>query len=144
MKISETLEQPVTEPRGPEKLPHTILVAEYDRDLRKLLAAVLERRYTHVEFVDTSDQLLERLGSGNFDAVVAEKELPNISGAITKLRSPGSLNNVPVILLKLSRGTSEEEKVVMESNNTALFLKPFDPKDLYTTIEKMIEEKKPE
>jgi two-component system, sensor histidine kinase ChiS len=66
----------------------------------KILSDILSVEY-HVEFASSGDEALQKLDSGNWDLVITDVMMPNMSGyeLTAKIRQQYSLSELPVLLL---------------------------------------------
>jgi DNA-binding response OmpR family regulator len=114
-----------------------ILLVEDDYDLAFAVSDRLKREHYSVEVVDEGDQALHLLKSFQYDAVVLDWNLPNLSGlAILKeLRSTGI--RTPVLILTARADIHDKERG-LDTGADDYLTKPFDPIELSARIRAML------
>ena len=90
---------PVTSDEPVTKEEYTILVVEHNEDYRKLIDAILSRRFEIVTCSD-AENALEILGNKNIDLIVSDIRMPGMSGTelCSLLKSKIEYSHIPVIL----------------------------------------------
>ena len=125
--------------------PAHVLLAEDDRELRRLLAAKLRKEGYVVKEAGTGFELLEHLGAVTlrnqaFDLIVTDIRMPGLTGlsVVEGLRNgfkPGS-RGTPVILI--TAFGDEETHAEAKRLGTVIFDKPFDLDDFRTCAVNMV------
>lgn len=121
-----------------------ILVAEDDREMRRLLVEALREDGYAVDEAPDGVELLAHIGSsvlfGTFgsvrqppDLIVTDVRMPGLTGltVLAALRESGE--NVPVIVIT-AFGDDETHRFAHQHGAVAIFDKPFDLLDLRTAI----------
>lgn len=118
----------------------TILLAEDSIVTRTQEKRILEKAgFAVVTAVDGEDAF-NKLLAGEFDGVVSDVEMPNLSGLdlTAKIRSQVRHQNLPVILVT-SLATNEDRKRGMEVGADAYLTKPgFDQKQFVDTVKRLV------
>jgi DNA-binding response OmpR family regulator len=117
----------------------TLLVADDDAEMRRLVRRALEKRgYTIVEARD-GEEALERILELKPAAVVLDVMMPGLTGwEICKyIRSHESLSGVGVLMLTAIGRTVNEMTSPLYGADAALD-KPFDVSELVETMEKVL------
>lgn len=101
---------------------------------RVVLNTILTELGHQAEFVGRGEDAIDRLGQGNFDAVLMDMVLPGIDGIeairrIRKLRPP--FGRVPIIGVS---GRGEDEAASRAAGADAFLLKPVSPRALATAL----------
>lgn len=124
-----------------------ILVIEDEPDQNKLIKLRLEARGYRVISVGKAKEGIEAAKKEKPDLILMDMILPDMHGldATIKLkRSPG-IENIPIIAIS-AVGSPDFMKACLQEGILAYVRKPYDPRELYKTIEKYIrpdeEEKK--
>ncbi len=114
-----------------------LLLVEDDQDLAFAVIDRLKREHYTVEVADDGDQALHLLRCGQYDAVILDWNLPNMSGlAILKdLRDRGV--RTPVLLLT-GRSDVQDKAQGLDSGADDYLTKPFDPIELSARIRAML------
>lgn len=114
-----------------------ILLVEDDHDLAFSVTDRLKREHYTVEVVDEGEDALHLLKTFEFDAVILDWNLPDMSGlAILKeLRNRGL--RTPVLLLT-ARGDVSDKAQGLDSGADDYLTKPFDPIELSARVRAML------
>lgn len=121
------------------KKTHQILVVDDDPNIRMLLEFLLRKNYS---ICTRSDGLsgLSWISAGNLpDLIILDIEMPEINGFefLNRIRESGLYRDIPVIML-----SGYEEKEVkdrcLEKGNCEYLLKPFNPEEIFKTIDKFL------
>ncbi|MBS1600328.1 MAG: response regulator [Bacteroidetes bacterium] len=117
-----------------------ILAVDDSKAIRFLLQTVLGKEYQVVTVPDGCSAMYW-LSKRNFPhLIIADPQLPDMENweLIQQLSSSGIYNSIPVVALSgLSK--SETELKCLEYGVQKFFLKPFNPVELVTTINELIE-----
>lgn len=94
--------------------------------------------YTVTEAVDGRDGLA-KLGSGQFDLIVTDLNMPNMDGLtmIRELRKLPAHTGVPVIFLT-TESDAEMKQQAKAAGATGWLTKPFDPESLVKIVRKVL------
>ncbi len=112
-----------------------ILVVEDDVMIGPGLKKGLGLNGYAAEWVTTGEDALYSLDDGDFDLVVLDINLPDMSGldVLTKIRADRKKADVPVILLTASAGTENKVKG-LDAGADDYMTKPFDIKELLARV----------
>src|SRR5688500_15177960 len=116
-----------------------VLVVDDDPAVRRLVAAVLERRGHQVDHVADGAQAIEKLSAGKYDAMVLDLMMPVVSGAevLDYLeKNDGTMMKRTVVL---SAATPSYVESVTKDRPCRVIGKPFDISALVETVESCFE-----
>ncbi len=133
---------------GDRKRPR-ILVAEDDREMRRLLVEALREDGYTVDEAPDGVELLAHIGSsvlfGTFgsvrrppDLIVTDVRMPGLTGLTVLAALRGTGESVPVIVIT-AFGDEETHRLAQQHGAVAIFDKPFDLVDLRTAIADVLE-----
>lgn len=113
-----------------------ILLAEQDSNLRNTLSFELKKREYRVMPASNGEKALEAAEAGSYDIIIANADLPAISGfdLITRLASLKIV--APVILT--SSDLELDQKEIAKFRAAALIKKPFGITKLVELVEKVL------
>ncbi|MFN7974396.1 MAG: response regulator [Acidobacteriota bacterium] len=122
-----------------------MLLAEDDRELRRLLASVLRKGGLEVVEVEDGGRLMELVARALFsdtgyrppDVIVSDIRMPGFTGLEVLEGLRATDRSTPVILIT-AFGDEETEDEAFRLGANALLSKPFDPKDLRARIEALL------
>jgi DNA-binding response OmpR family regulator len=111
--------------------PTTILVADDDPDIRRLVAFTLRRRGHAVVEAATGDDALALARAHRPDLVVLDVMMPGLSGldVASALASDADLRHTPVVLVS-AKGQVSEVAAGLAAGARAYVVKPFAPAEL--------------
>lgn len=114
-----------------------ILLVEDDGDLAFALKDRLKREHYTVEVVDDGDRALHLLKTFEYDAVILDWNIPNLSGIsiLKELRSRGV--GTPVLLLT-ARADVHDKAQGLDTGADDYLTKPFDPIELSARVRAML------
>ena len=128
---------PELETWPPVETRKTILICDDEPALRELVRASLSDGY---RFAEASDGLLaiELAREVEPDIVILDLMLPRLGGleVLAQLQTDEQLRDVPVLVITAWNETKED---VLAAGATEFVSKPFDPDELRTSIEKLLE-----
>jgi DNA-binding NtrC family response regulator len=116
-----------------------VLIAEDDREMRRVLARALAGDGHDVDVVSSGDELLHRLGTAELsrhrarpDLVVSDVRMPGLSGLEVLSGLRDAHWDTPMILMSGFGDPTLEASA--ERLGAVLFRKPFDVDDLRTAV----------
>lgn len=118
----------------------TVLVVEDNPINQQLLQELLEHLGIQATVVATGTEAITLLQRLEFDLVLMDIQMPGMDGytATRHIRQfDSAMRDVPVIAITAHAMTGEREKCLAAGMNDYL-LKPIDPKQLYSTLEKWL------
>jgi len=120
-------------------MPQTILVADDEKHIRRLLQVNLERAGYAVLTAGDGKQALAVLAEQDVDLVVLDWMMPRLNGleALVRLRQNAVTESLPVLMLTAKAGDWDVLKVLGSGAECSL-TKPFNPMELLTIIKRMI------
>ena len=114
----------------PEKLKQIkILLVDDDETLRELNKAILNAGgYENVSTAEDGQAALTRLGNEQFDIVVCDWKMPNMTGLelLEKVRSDEKLKNIAFLMATMVSNAESVTKAV-KAGVTDYIAKPFNP-----------------
>jgi DNA-binding response OmpR family regulator len=114
----------------------TVLVAEDDSSIARLLAGYLRRDGYEVEFVEDGQKALERAVSGRPVLVVLDLMLPQLDG-FEVLRRLRAVSDVPVLVL--TARTEEVDRVLgLGLGADDYVTKPFSPREVVARVQAIL------
>lgn len=113
-----------------------LLLAEDEKALSRVVAAILERNHYTVDTVFDGDEALEYLSLGSYDGVILDIMMPKKSGmeVLDALRRRG--DRTPVLLLT-AKSEIEDKVAGLDSGANDYLTKPFDARELLARIRAM-------
>ncbi len=120
-----------------------ILLAEDDKPILRLVSDVLTRAGFEVEVVQDGREAITKLTSEDFDVVVLDLMMPELSGYDVldwmKRERPGTSKASVVILTAVARSALDK---VDEEQVFAIIRKPFEIDGLLAVLERCVEARK--
>ncbi|WP_309722270.1 response regulator [Armatimonas sp.] len=123
----------------------TILVADDEINISRLIQVNLERAGYWVETVENGQQAWERLQQGGIDLLITDGVMPQLNGLelVEKIQANPVLRSVPICLtqLPLYNNRYYEEQIteaLMRFQVAAIVPKPFNPKELLLTVNRLL------
>lgn len=118
----------------------SILVAEDEDELRKMITEALESRSLNVIEADTATMAIRKLKNQKFDCVITDIKLGHETGEdiIHYTLDPKSKDNHNVPILVISGFLDKDLVSRVAKNIRGAFVKPFEPKALKETVHKIV------
>lgn len=113
----------------------TVLVIDDERLMREFLAETMQRNQIEVMVVENGKKALQALKSNNFDLVITDMKLPDISG-LDVLRAIQKMPHPPLTIVITGFGTIENAVEAMKLGAFHYLIKPFSVDTLETVITK--------
>lgn len=120
----------------------TILVVDDSINVRRFLALALEKAgYLVEQAKDGQDAVEKLLGGCNVAAVICDIEMPRLDGYgfLARVKSDPTLSQLPIAMLT-SRSGDKHRQLAMTLGAAAYFSKPYNERELLTTIRDVITE----
>ncbi|MBI2002575.1 MAG: response regulator [candidate division NC10 bacterium] len=127
-------------PVAPTAAPARLLVVEDSLIARDLERTILESAGFQVEAAVDGVDALEKLGSGDFDLIITDIEMPRMDGfeLLGRIRAQERTRGLPVIVVT-NREKAEDKRRGMELGADAYILKAsFNQASLLETIQRLI------
>jgi len=123
-------------------MPKTILVAEDEVDILKIITFRLKRNAYNVITALNGKEALEMLKKAKPDLIILDLVMPIIDGyEVCKiLKADVNYKDIPVLLLTASATSNMLEKIKLTQASDYL-IKPFEPEDLLKKAKKLLGEK---
>jgi chemosensory pili system protein ChpA (sensor histidine kinase/response regulator) len=130
-------------PVTPSKLQtDTIMVIDDSINVRRFLAAMLEKQGYQVEEAKDGQDAVEKLMGGLVvQAVTCDMEMPRLDGygVLEALRSTEEFEDLPIVMLT-SRNSDKHRNLAMNLGASAYFSKPYTESELLATLKSLIAE----
>ncbi|MCP4752313.1 MAG: response regulator, partial [Proteobacteria bacterium] len=99
-----------------------LLIVEDDQTLRKSMVALIENMDVHIDAVSSGEEAYQLLGSQDFDCLVLDLGLRDMSGLdlLEKINNRGSLVSLPVIIYTGKELSEEEERQLMAYSDSII------------------------
>jgi signal transduction histidine kinase len=116
----------------------TVLLAEDNEDMRRLLGDILRPRYRVVEARDGAEAL-ERIRAEPPDLVISDVMMPRMSGdeLVLRVRRLPALDSMPILLLT-AKADEELRARVLRAGAQDYLLKPFEREELLARVSNLI------
>ena len=116
-----------------------ILAVDDSASIRSLVTYVLEQAGFDVVVVEDGQEALDYAQEHTVDLVLTDINMPNLDGIelIKELRALQDYKFVPMLVLTTESGTGKKMEG-KAAGATGWIVKPFDPAELVTTIEKVL------
>lgn len=115
-----------------------ILIVDDEALIRQFLVEALERKNYDVDVAKNGNEALSLLKQKNFDLVITDMKMPNLSG-IDLLRKIKELSPHTLVIVMTAYGTIENAVEAMRLGAFNYILKPFTPDAIETLIDKASE-----
>jgi len=118
-----------------------ILIVEDEADIQQLVSYNLIRSNFHVTCADSGEEALDYLEKNDFDCILLDIMLPNMSGleVCAHIRkSKEARNSVTPIIMMTAKGEEEDIVIGLESGADDYITKPFSPKILIARVKAVI------
>lgn len=123
---------------------HKILVAEDNPINQKVIQQMLISAGHTVELVENGDALLDRLDADEFDLVLVDLNMPELSGMdAVKLHRMCVGDNHPPFVALTADATDETRQNCIEIGFAAYVTKPFDMQDVLNVVERLSRRRPP-
>jgi len=118
-----------------ENIQPTVLVADDDDDILRLLSRRLKHRGYHVVTAVDGDEALERVFDDLPDAAILDGIMPGVEGheICARMRADGRTAEIPVVLLTAKAGDADEREAA-DAGVDAYIAKPFRIEEIDTTL----------
>jgi two-component system, chemotaxis family, sensor histidine kinase and response regulator PixL len=127
---------------GTEKTqPQRILVIDDSINVRRYLAAMLEKEGYEVEQAKDGQEAVEKLVGGLVvQAAICDVEMPRLDGygVLEALRADETFENLPIVMLT-SRNSEKHRTLAMNLGASAYFSKPYTEPELLGSLKSLIE-----
>ncbi|MGC8484067.1 MAG: response regulator [Candidatus Baltobacteraceae bacterium] len=113
----------------------SILIADDDANIRRLLLALLTRRGFHATAVGNGADAFERAVADRPDLILLDYRMPILNGRDTaaRLRADARTRDIPIVMVTAQSGT-EEKVAALEAGAQDYITKPFEPEELVARI----------
>ncbi len=113
----------------------SILIADDDANIRRLLLALLTRRGFRASAVGNGADAFERAVEDRPDLILLDYRMPILNGRDTalRLRADPRTHDIPIVMVTAQSGT-EEKVAALEAGAQDYVTKPFEPEELVARI----------
>ncbi len=113
----------------------SILIADDDANIRRLLLALLTRRGFRASAVGNGADAFERAVEDRPDLILLDYRMPILNGRDTalRLRADPRTHAIPIVMVTAQSGT-EEKVAALEAGAQDYVTKPFEPEELVARI----------
>jgi CheY-like chemotaxis protein len=120
-----------------------ILVVDDEPDIRVLMRMMLEKAGHEVVEAGSGEEGLRMLGSDNPDLVLLDVMMPGLKGweVCERIKADEKMRSIPVVMFTV-RTSKEDIKHSMACCADAHINKPFDRKELLSTVERLLRNRK--
>ncbi len=115
----------------------TILVADDEQNIRRVLSAMLQKEGHEVVTARDGEEAIARLSKGNIHVVVTDLKMPKADGLQVLQYVQRNLPQVPVIIIT-AHGTVDNAVHALKSGAFDYITKPFEKTDLINIIAKAV------
>ncbi len=119
-------------------IPHTILIADDDDSLRRVIEFNLKKKGYRTTAVETAEKALAVLQKSDFDLLISDMKMPGMDGIELLQKSKEIRPELPVIFIT-AFGTVEKAVEAIKLGAYDYITKPFDTDDFLHTINKALE-----
>jgi two-component system, chemotaxis family, sensor histidine kinase and response regulator PixL len=122
--------------------PQRILVIDDSINVRRYLAAMLEKEGYEVDQARDGQEAVEKLIGGLVvQAAICDVEMPRLDGygVLEALRANETFENLPIVMLT-SRNSEKHRTLAMNLGASAYFSKPYTEPELLGSLKSLIEE----
>ena len=129
----------MSSPKIQETTQPTVLVADDDADILRLLSQRLTHRGYHVITAATGNEALDLMFGEPPDAAVLDGIMPGIEGheICAKMRADRRTAEIPVVLLT-AKAADADEREAAEAGVDAYLVKPFRIEELDETLKELL------
>ncbi|MDR1905988.1 MAG: response regulator transcription factor [Clostridiales bacterium] len=118
-----------------------ILIAEDDKNIRKLIAGYLKNEnYSVVEAAD-GDSALEKFGNEFFDMIITDIMMPGISGTVLAAQIRKDNKDIPILMLT-AKGALDDKKEGFKSGADDYMVKPIDMDEMLLRVRALMRRSK--
>jgi CheY-like chemotaxis protein len=117
----------------------TVLVADDDADIRRLISQRLTHRGYHVVTAANGHEALKMMFGEPPDAAVLDGIMPGIEGheICARMRADGRTAEIPVVLLT-AKAADADEREATDAGVDAYIIKPFRIEDLDSKLRELL------
>lgn len=119
-------------------IPHTILIADDDESLRRVIEFNLKKKGYRTTAVKTAEKALAVLQKSDFDLLISDMKMPGMDGIELLQKSREIRPELPVIFIT-AFGTVEKAVEAIKLGAYDYITKPFDTDDFLHTVNKALE-----
>lgn len=116
-----------------------IIAVDDDPVNLKILQHILSQEHYHISAVTTAEEALQLLDSGEWDLVISDVMMPNISGyeLTREIRRKYTISELPILLLT-ARSRSQDIEAGFKAGANDYLSKPMDALELKTRVQALI------
>lgn len=116
-----------------------ILIVDDDAFMRHLLQKILQQAGYTILIAKDGQEGIDKIASEKPDLVILDQHMPNMNGdeALRVLRDNPDTRSLPVLIASATSDAEDIEKL-KHAGATGFALKPFQPKQLLSTIQQYL------
>jgi len=117
------------------------MIVDDSRVVRKLIINILNNKEFHCIEAENGIEALEKLVSNNIDLIIADLNMPKMSGLelVKTIRDSEIYNKIPIIMLTTEKNEIEKKKCIEAGVNIYL-VKPLPSVELENNIKNLLKE----
>ena len=119
-------------------MPHSILVVDDEENIRWIFKKALEKKGLTVHSAESGEEALDKIKSGEYLMVFSDIFMAGING-FKLLDEVNTLENPPQVVMMTAQDTMNNTIEAMRRGARDYISKPFDFDEIYTLIEKAVE-----
>lgn len=116
----------------------TILVVDDEKNIVEVLKLRLEASGYKVDAAYDGEEGLAKARNGKYDLILLDLTLPKRDGqsVCLELKMDSKVSKIPIVMLT-ARAQAKEKEIGQKMGADAYITKPFDPKELLSTIQRL-------
>ena len=114
------------------------MVVDDSQSIKKMLEDTLEKAGYIVLSADSGQAALDIINNNNIDLLITDYLMPEMSGVeLTKVvRQLPQYKSIPILLLS-TESSADEKRLARDAGATGWIVKPFDPEQLISVVERV-------
>ncbi len=124
--------------QGSTETKASVLIVDDNETMREVLALILSRRGYRCELASNGREAMEKIGQGNFDAVVTDVEMPEMDGIALTKELTRHHSHLPVMIMTGSLDERYMELAFTTCAAREFLRKPFEISEFVAKFHKML------